>query len=69
MKRKHPIVLKTESFNELVKDIEVHKTNTREPLKFYSKIISGNKNSAIPIGFAGKFTPWLFSKNKSVHSW
>jgi glycosyltransferase involved in cell wall biosynthesis len=37
----------------------VYKTNTREPLKLYSKIVSGNKNSAIPIGFAGETKPGL----------
>ena len=31
------------SFCELVEDIEVYKTNTLEPLKFYSKIMSGDK--------------------------
>lgn len=51
-----------ESFNELIKDVEVHRTNTREPLKLYSKIISGNKNSGIPIGFAGESKPALFQK-------
>jgi glycosyltransferase involved in cell wall biosynthesis len=51
-----------ESFNEIIKDVEVHRTNTREPLKLYSKIISGNKNSGIPIGFAGESKPALFQK-------
>jgi glycosyltransferase involved in cell wall biosynthesis len=69
----HPIVItvdenkasyryKDESFNDLVKGIEVYKTNTREPLKLYSKIISGNKSSAIPIGFAGESKPSIFQK-------
>jgi glycosyltransferase involved in cell wall biosynthesis len=51
-----------ESFNELVKNVEVHRTNTREPLKLYSKIVSGNNNSAIPIGFAGESEPNIFQK-------
>jgi glycosyltransferase involved in cell wall biosynthesis len=51
-----------ESFSEKVKDIEVHRTSTREPLKLYSKIISGNKNAGIPIGFAGETKPNFFQK-------
>lgn len=50
------------SFIEKVKDIEVYRTKTREPLKIYSKILSGNKNSGIPIGFAGETKPSLFQK-------
>jgi glycosyltransferase involved in cell wall biosynthesis len=51
-----------DSFSELVKDVDVHRTNTIEPLRLYSKIISGNDNSAIPVGFAGESKPNLFQK-------
>lgn len=50
------------SFCELVEDIEVYKTNTLEPLKFYSKIMSGDKNAAIPTAFAGESQPNYFQK-------
>ncbi len=50
------------SFNEKVSDVEVHKTNTREPLKLYSRLISGNAKSAIPIGFSGESKPSVFQK-------
>ncbi len=50
------------SFNELVKDIEVYRTNTREPLKLYSRLISGNRHTAIPIGFSGESKPSFFQK-------
>jgi len=64
----HPIVITVdekkasyryidESLNEMVKDVEVYKTSTLEPLKLYSKMVSGNENSAIPIGFAGETKP------------
>lgn len=50
------------AFNDLVKHVEVHKTDTFEPLRLYSKIISGNQQSAIPIGFAGESRPGFFQK-------
>jgi len=50
------------SFDEIVKDIEVYKTSTREPLKIYSRFISGNTTSGIPIGFAGESSPSFFQK-------
>jgi glycosyltransferase involved in cell wall biosynthesis len=64
----HPIVITVEekkasyrytdeSLSEMVKDVEVYKTNTLEPLKLYSRMVSGNENSAIPIGFAGETKP------------
>ncbi len=69
----HPVVITVDenqasyrfhdaSFNEIVKDIEVHKTSTREPLKMYSKIISGHNQSGIPAGFAGESKITLFQK-------
>lgn len=69
----HPVVItvdekkasyrfKDDSFNELVKDVEVHRTSTLEPLKLYSKLVSGNRNSAIPIGFAGESKPNILQK-------
>lgn len=51
-----------ESFREIVEGIETYKTKTIEPLKFYSKIISGDKNTGIPIGFAGESKPGFFQK-------
>ena len=51
-----------ESFVELVKDIEVNKTGTWEPLKLYSKLTSGDSNAAIPLGFTGESRPTLFQK-------
>lgn len=50
------------SFVELVKDVEVHKTDTWEPLKLYSKLTSGDSNSAIPLGFTGEHNPTLFQR-------
>lgn len=69
----HPIVItvdedkasyrfRDESFNDLVSDVEAYKTNTIEPLKLYSKILSGDKNTGIPIGFAGESKPGFFQK-------
>ena len=69
----HPIVITVDerkasyrftddSFNDIVKDIEVYRTNTLEPLKLHSRIIKGNVNSGIPVGFAGKSNPNLFQK-------
>lgn len=37
-------------FLEIVKDVEVHKTKSMEPLKFYSWLTTGNKKSGIPTG-------------------
>ncbi len=51
-----------QSFNDLVKDVEVHKTRTWEPLKLYSKLTSGDSQSAIPLGFSGESKPTLFQK-------
>lgn len=51
-----------QSFNDLVKDVEVHKTGTWEPLKLYSKLTSGDSQSAIPLGFSGESKPTLFQK-------
>ena len=42
-------VLDLSLINE-VKDIRVIKTNTREPLKLYSRLISGKSNIGIPQG-------------------
>lgn len=50
------------SFNKLVEGIEVHRTNTFELLKLYSRMVSGKKDSAIPIGFAGESNPGIFQK-------
>lgn len=54
------------SFNEKVSDVEVYKTNTREPLKLYSRLISGNAQTAIPIGFSGESKPSIFQKISRV---
>jgi glycosyltransferase involved in cell wall biosynthesis len=69
----HPVVITVDehyasyrhnddSFNELTKEIEVHKTRTREPLKLYSRIVSGHEQSGIPAGFAGESKTSLFQK-------
>lgn len=69
----HPIVITVDekkasyrfldpSLNIHVKDVEVYKTDTIEPLRLYSKIISGDDSNAIPIGFAGESEPNLFKK-------
>jgi len=50
------------SFIDKIKEIEVYKTKTVEPLKTYSKLISGNSNSGIPAGFAGENKPSIFQK-------
>lgn len=54
------------TFSVLVKDIEVHKTGTWEPLKLYSKLTSGDSQSAIPIGFTGESKPTFFQKLSRV---
>lgn len=51
-----------QSFNDLVKDVVVYKTRTWEPLKLYSKLTSGDFQSAIPLGFSGESKPTLFQK-------
>ncbi len=50
------------SHDEKVKDIPVYRTDTLEPLKLYSKMLSGDKTSGIPQGFAGEARPSLFQK-------
>ncbi len=50
------------TLNAFVENIEVHKTNTLEPLKLYSRLLSGNNTTAIPIGFAGESKPSLMGK-------
>lgn len=50
------------SFLERVKNIPVFKTKTLEPLKIYSKIISGSNKEAIPQGFVGEKSPGFFQK-------
>ncbi len=44
---------KDESFIELIKDIEVYKTKTLEPLRFYSFLKSGKSNKVVPQGNVG----------------
>lgn len=50
------------SFIENIKDTEVYKTNTLEPLKIYSKILGGDDHSNIPLGFSGEVRPSIFQK-------
>ena len=47
---------------EKVKDIKAYKTNTFELLKLYSKILGGDTQSDIPIGFSGEDNPNFFQK-------
>lgn len=51
-----------ESFGNLVKDVEVHKTDTFEVLKLYSKIMGGDDRKFIPQGFAGEKKPGFFQR-------
>ena len=39
-----------ESLNDEVKEITVYRTNSFEPLQFYSKITTGNKKDGVPYG-------------------
>ncbi len=41
------------TFNDLVSKIEVHKTKTLEPLRFYSFLKSGKSNKVVPQGNVG----------------
>ena len=41
------------TFNDLVSDLEVHKTKTLEPLRFYSFLKSGKANKVVPQGNVG----------------
>ena len=50
------------SFNELIKDIEVHKTKTLEPLRFYSFLKSGKSNKVVPQGNVGGKKKGIFDK-------
>ncbi|MBA3899865.1 MAG: glycosyltransferase [Bacteroidetes bacterium] len=51
-----------QSFLKNTEGIEVYKTNTIEPLQFYSYLLSGNKKEGIPQGFAGENEPGVFQK-------
>lgn len=50
------------NFEALVKHIPVTRTNTREWLKFYSKVTTGNTRDGIPLAFAGEKKPGLIKK-------
>jgi len=50
------------SFAEKVKHVEVYRTNTVEPLKIYSRLLSGDSSAEIPQGFAGESSPNIFQK-------
>ncbi len=49
-------------FLDHVKDVQVYRTSTMEPLKFYSKMVGGDERAEIPQGFAGESKPGLFRK-------
>ncbi|HLG35252.1 MAG TPA: glycosyltransferase [Bacteroidia bacterium] len=51
-----------ESLNEQVQGIKVFKTTTIEPLRFYSRLLSGNEHDAIPQGFAGEKSSGVFQR-------
>ena len=51
-----------DSFGNLVKEVEVHKTDTFEVLKLYSKIMGGDDRKFIPQGFAGEKKPGFFQR-------
>jgi glycosyltransferase involved in cell wall biosynthesis len=44
---------KDESFNEVIKNVQVHKTKTLEPLRFYSFLKSGKSDKVVPQGNVG----------------
>ena len=44
---------KDESFNEIIKNVQVHKTKTLEPLRFYSFLKSGKSDKVVPQGNVG----------------
>lgn len=50
------------SLEGMVGDIEVHRTNTLEPLKLYSQIMGGDKRKNIPQGIPGDKKPNLLEK-------
>ncbi len=50
------------NFLEHVKDVQIYRTSTLEPLKFYSKMVGGDERAEIPQGFAGESKPGLFRK-------
>jgi glycosyltransferase involved in cell wall biosynthesis len=50
------------SFKEKVKDVVVYHTDTREPLRLYSKLTSGDARKNIPTGFAGETKQGLFQR-------
>lgn len=49
-------------FNAHVAHVPVVRTNTREWLKLYSKITTGNEKEGIPLAFAGEKKPGLLKK-------
>lgn len=51
-----------ESFTKKVEHVKVYRTNTLEPLSFYSKIIGGDRRQNIPQGFAGESDPSFFQR-------
>ena len=44
---------KDESFNDVIKNVQVHKTKTLEPLRFYSFLKSGKSDKVVPQGNVG----------------
>lgn len=50
------------SLSEKVKNTPVFHTSTLEPLQLYSKVLSGDKSTGIPQGFAGEAEPGFFQK-------
>lgn len=49
-------------FSEAVQHVRTYRTDTIEPLKLYSRILSGSQNEGIPLGFAGEKEPGFFQK-------
>lgn len=49
-------------FLEHVKDVQVFRTSTIEPLRLYSKIVAGDERAEIPQGFAGESKPGIFKR-------
>ena len=51
-----------DKFLEHVKDVQVFRTSTIEPLRLYSKIVAGDERAEIPQGFAGESKPGIFKR-------
>lgn len=51
-----------ESFRKQVEHVKTYRTSTFELIRFYSKMVTGDSNKAIPMGFAGDKKHGVFQK-------